>query len=160
MKVFEINGQLNDVGGSLVSLGVIFGGTKGAAEEEARRRGGNTTPECTSTAIREIEVINLTPHDISLLHEGEMVTFPKSGEVARVEMGEEESYMLYPIPCKRQKWGEVVGLPSQKKNTFLLVSRMVFDTCDRKDAICPDTGSGAIRDEKGRIVAVTSFITK
>jgi acetyl-CoA carboxylase carboxyltransferase component len=103
-----------------------------------------------------MKFINLTPHAISV--EG-LGTFPASGEVARVStvctvVGEVAGIAAY-----KQSFGDVVGLPSPIEGTVYIVSGMVISAViGRSDVVAPDTGSTAIRDEKGHIIAVRNFI--
>jgi hypothetical protein len=104
-------------------------------------------------------VINLTPHDIVIDVNGEKTTYRRCGDIARVEMTVVEQPELFAtkIPVVFNTTGKVVGLPDQIKHaTFYLVSKMVADACpERPDVLYPDTGSTAIRNEKGQIEAVT-----
>lgn len=63
------------------------------------------------------------------------------------------------IPLQRRSTGAVTGLPDPQPDTLLIVSSMVLDAAKgRVDLIAPDTGATAIRDDAGRIVAVTRFV--
>jgi hypothetical protein len=65
--------------------------------------------------------------------------------------------VLYAAPT----WGEIEGLPSASDDTIYIVSMLVAQRCaGRRDVFCPGTGpnDGCIRDEKGRIQAVTRLI--
>ena len=105
-------------------------------------------------------IINLTPHPIKVRTlEGE-TTFTPTGILPRVGTIETPSEPIEGILTVTQHMGTVEGLPDSVEGIFLLVSAMVFNASDRTDLIAPDTGKGAIRDEQGRILAVSRFLRK
>lgn len=117
-------------------------------------------------------MINLTPHAIAFQSAtGEITTFPPSGVVARVAASSEafgavlsEGFSGISIPVVINVQGEVEGVPSLPCAPFL-VSGMVLDALGleyRGTAYAPATGpaDGAIRNDKGHIVAVTKFRTR
>ena len=103
---------------------------------------------------------NLTPHPIVVRGIEEETVFPPSGVIPRVGTIETPSQAIEDIPTVTQAMGTVEELPDAIPGVFLLVSAMVFNATDRRDLIAPDTGKGAIRDEQGRILAVTRFLRK
>lgn len=123
-------------------------------------------------------IVNLTPHAI-VLRTGEGpetdVTIPPSGTVARVNQGEARPYLGYmgcPVPVYRQgPFAAIEGLPDYEDGTLLIVSGMVASALKeyearhrneayRTDVVAPGTGptDGAIRNDKGHIVAVTRLV--
>jgi len=102
------------------------------------------------------QIINCTPHKIDILE----LSFEPSGILPRVSMILKEAKTVLGLPATIQEVGEVEGLPEFKKDTFLIVSGMVFGASNRKDLLAPDTGATAIRNEKGHIVGVTRFLRK
>jgi hypothetical protein len=113
-----------------------------------------------------MKLVNLTPHPIVLRPpEGEDVTVPPSGIVARVSSvpGKAFAYPggISPVPIHElPAWGEIIGLPEPDGSIFI-VSAMVAARCnDRRDVVFPATGpqDQAIRDGEGRIIAVTRLI--
>ena len=103
-------------------------------------------------------MLNLTPHAINI--NGKI--YEPSGVVARVEMEEEILPIVLPCgtPIISRKAGKVTGLP---ESGYFLVSSMVLDALDASYsgvAFAPDTGSTAIRNDKGHIVMVTRVVTK
>jgi hypothetical protein len=111
-------------------------------------------------------VVNLTPHLVTVVWpDGSQKTFePDPSGPARVSstpgrcLGASHTYsVLYAAPT----WGEVEGLPDPSDDTIYIVSMLVAQRCaGRRDVFCPGTGpnDGCIRDEKGRIQAVTRLI--
>ena len=105
---------------------------------------------------------NLTPHDIVVVLNGdEKVTFPKSGEIARVSVTDEVVGHKDGIEIVVSNFGDVVGVPEVGGEKFL-VSAMVLGALGveyRGQAFAPDTGSTAIRDDMWQIKAVTRLKT-
>ena len=59
------------------------------------------------------------------------------------------------IPISQSVFGEVIDLPSQEKNTFFIVSRLVLSACkDRDDLLVPNE---LVRDENGNIIGCKSL---
>ena len=108
-----------------------------------------------------LEIVNLTPHAITLRGEGAELTIPPSGGVARVLTRETVVGDLIGIPVITRVMGRVEGLPDQRDGVAYIVSSMVLEALrgmGRRDIYAPDTGPTAIRDEQGRIVAVTRLV--
>lgn len=121
-------------------------------------------------------LVNLTPHSITLRvksREGDKdVTIPPSGQVLRVENREmarrshvlisDEDHNIGSVTTRVLECGNVSCVP-EKLNTIYIVSLpvlMALDTrgIERYDFVAPDTDKGAIRDEEGKITAVTGFV--
>jgi len=115
-----------------------------------------------------VEVVNLTPHDIHVWKDGKVVgTFPRSGKVARLReqyqrvdevLGVEVVERKYEAVEVVSKDGKVEELPPVRKGVFYLVSALVLAAVARPDLLAPDTGVGAVRDDKGRIVGTRRFV--
>ena len=111
-------------------------------------------------------MLNLTPHAISFQAEtGEVTTFPAAGTVARVSTSSVPAGLVpgTNIPVIRTVYGEVEGVPALPCDPFL-VSGLVLGRLGSEYsgvAFAPATGpaDGAVRNEKGHIVAVTKFVT-
>lgn len=107
------------------------------------------------------KLVNLTPHSITLRDpDGIDHIIPPSGIVARVTMepGELENLAGIPVPVARpDSVGKVEGLPDEEPGTWYIVSSLVGQHCQQDDVLVPGTGpeDGAIRNEKGHIIAVT-----
>lgn len=108
----------------------------------------------------EKKVINLTPHDVVVETGGKKITFPASGEVARVSVESVPNGTINGIPKSTQTFGDVVGLPDTQADTVFIVSAIVLSAAKelgRTDVVAPDTNN-ANRDEQGRIVSVPGFV--
>lgn len=103
-------------------------------------------------------MLNLTPHDIVVeLEDGSRVTFPTSGTVARVSVTESVVGEVNGIPVIETVYGDVEGLPEE--GTDCIVSAMVRSAIPgRKGVYSPDSGSSALRNDKGHIVAVRRLV--
>jgi len=109
----------------------------------------------------EMELINLTPHEITIVGEdGKVIaTISPSGSVARVKTTQTIIGQVNDIPIVRTFFGDVEGLPEPEPNTVFIVSSMVAQAVPhRDDVVAPDTSpNGVVRDEEGRIVGVKRF---
>ena len=108
------------------------------------------------------KLVNLTPHPLTLrAADGSDTVLTPSGTVARVTStpGTEGTIESLPVPVMTaDAFGEVIDLPEAEEGTFFVVSGMVGSALSgRPDVLVPGTGpkDGAIRNEKGHIVAVT-----
>jgi len=109
-------------------------------------------------------LVNLTPHPIGLSVDGVVTTIPTSGSVARVSTTPgAQCGILHGLPVfLPPTFGAVEGLPEAQEGTVFVVSMIVASGLQaaglsRPDVVCPGTGpqDGAVRDEQGRILAVT-----
>lgn len=123
-------------------------------------------------------IVNLTPHAI-VLRTGDGpetdITIAPSGTVARVTQSpgpQAHGYLGCPVPVYRQgAFNAIEGLPDPEDGVLLIVSGMVASALKeylthhrnvayRTDVVAPGMGpnDGAIRDDKGHIVAVTRLV--
>lgn len=107
-------------------------------------------------------MLNLTPHAITVETDNGRITFEPSGTVVRVDTFTTfDGYLNGDIPVVQRSYGEVKNVPELPCEPFL-VSSMVLDKLPKEYsgiAFAPDTGLGAIRDDKGNIVATSRLIT-
>ena len=107
-----------------------------------------------------MKIVNCTPHPITVLLNDTEIVYPTSGSIPRVSSTEETVGSVNGIPMVKTTYGEVEGLPGQEEGTLVIVSAMVLQASNRTDLIAPNTGATAVRNDKGHIIAVTSFISK
>ena len=106
-----------------------------------------------------MEFINCTPHEIKIEMPQGIVAFTPSGIIPRVGENLDTAGTIGGIKAVTPRHGIVEGLPRAKKNTILIVSRMVFDRCpNRQNVVAPDTGPTAVRTKKGFIDHVTEVL--
>jgi hypothetical protein len=98
--------------------------------------------------------INLTPHDINLLHaNGNILTFPPSGRVAMVVHDDTQSiWTIDGIQLAACSSNHVVGLPPTKQDVYYITSPRVAEHPDcwgRNDVLYP---ANLVRDPRRRIL--------
>lgn len=129
--------------------------------------------EFISTNLFGVEVINVTPHVITLEVGDECeqtrYQFPPSGAVARVgsKFVEDLPWGFYKdLPVGKTELGRVemlvpgfghIPFPKEENGVIWLASTMVAQASTRRDIVSPNTSSGVIRDSRGQVEAVTSF---
>ena len=117
----------------------------------------------TERAARQVRFVNLTPHSVTILREGrEPLTIPSSG-VVRVGTTSLRVYTVESIPCVRQEYSEIDRLPDPVPGTMYIVSLIALQAIEGRSDVCaPATGpnDGAVRDDRGQIVAVTKLVVK
>ena len=105
-----------------------------------------------------MNLINLTPHDIHVMENGEIQTYPASGQQARVSVTQEKLTEINGVPVYRPVYGEVTGLPEPQNDTMYIVSMLVRSAApNRTDLISPDSGATAVR-ENGQIKYVVGWL--
>jgi hypothetical protein len=135
--------------------------------------------------VKEIKVINLTPHDINIVREYEKpITIPASGIVARlatqvVSAGRlhiNDRYETYPyndeggipdgfggemffecdlIPLTKTVFGKPEGLPKFKESTYYVVSQLIKSALSERVDLL--VPAEVVRDEKGNIIGCKSL---
>lgn len=96
-----------------------------------------------------IALVNLTPHEIVLQGDEQMLVLPGSTEPARVTVTRERVGTVDGIPLNRTVFGEVVNLPPPAPRIGFLVSRPVAEAArDREDLYVVDD---VVRDASGRV---------
>lgn len=111
-------------------------------------------------------LLNLTPHDIVVRIGRVDLVYPASGRVARVSTSTEPVGSVEGIPTTRDGLGLVTGLERDQAGHIVpcLVSGMVLAAlpAGTLGAYAPATGpnDGAVRNDKGHIVAVVALKTR
>jgi hypothetical protein len=105
----------------------------------------------------ETKIVNLTPHEITIVGENGEVThrIPPSGLVSRVRETSIGIRHVNGIPVVRKTFGEVVNLPEPEEGTVYIVSRMIIAASpDRTDLLSP---GDLVRDDVGKIIGCKNF---
>ena len=107
-------------------------------------------------------MLNLTPHAITLRSPAGDVTFPPSGQVARVTtMATDTGLKVAGVRVIRNQYGPVTGLVRDEAGVPVpqIVSGMVLAALPpgTPNVYAPATGATAIR-ENGQVVAVTELV--
>lgn len=101
-------------------------------------------------------LVNLTPHDITIVIGDETVNIPASGSLARVSsktVRDGRTFCGIPVSCT--VYGQVEGLPAPTEGVGYIVSGLVKARCpERVDVFAP---SETIRNEKGQVAGATSL---
>lgn len=103
-------------------------------------------------------IVNLTPHAITLMVGEKSVTIQPSGTVARAstmraQVGEVKVDGLE-IPVNLTRFGEVTGIPEVQSDTVYIVSAIVAQATTRADVVMVDD---AVRDSEGRIIGARAL---
>ena len=94
--------------------------------------------------------VNLTPHDVNVkTTDGTVVTIPKSGQVARVDVTRTDVCTFGNIKLHKTKFGDVVGLPDRQSDKWFIVSALVKNAANRDDLVSPGS---LIRDDAGNVI--------
>ena len=104
-------------------------------------------------------IVNLTPHDITVISQGKSIVFPKFPVSARVSSKTEVLTHFYTpemsIPLTQVVFGELEGLPDPIEGIFFIVSRIVREAAKKRtDLLVPQ---GLIRDENGQPIGCESL---
>ncbi|MFV0288709.1 MAG: hypothetical protein ACK5HR_04580 [Mycoplasmatales bacterium] len=104
-------------------------------------------------------IINLTPHDITLITDENKIIFPKSEKICRVEFKKTELEKINNIQVKQIKLGDIINYPNEQDKIYIVSSivGMQLAKLDYKNYLVPDTDD-SIRDERGNIIAVKNFM--
>jgi len=102
-----------------------------------------------------MNIINLTPHDINLLLEDDVIVFKSKG-IARVQQKEALDEYFDRVPIYKNKYGEVEGLPEEKDGVYYIVSFVVASALkDKRNDLLIVTKTE--RNEKGQIIGCYGF---
>jgi hypothetical protein len=115
-----------------------------------------------------MKYLNLTPHAITIRDpEGRDMVIQPSGMVARVLMDEiAVGWTEGGVPLVQREAAGVSEVPEalwlMSHDTAAIVSSMVLDALpnNTSNVFAPDSGSTAIRNAEGHVVAVTRLISK
>lgn len=102
-------------------------------------------------------LVNLTPHEITIIRDGGNITIPPSGTVARCSVNRRQIGSVDGIPVNKTVFGDVEGLPEPQPGTYYVVSAIVAQARpDRGDLLITDD---AVRDAQGRIIGCRALAT-
>jgi len=105
-----------------------------------------------------MRIINLTDHIVTVKNgDTEKVYFP-SGTIARSRMKRVVIGKVDGVDVCQIIWEPAKGLPEESKDTYYIVSLIVFESTDRGDLLAPDTTRGSvIKHKDGDTIAVRFF---
>ena len=100
-------------------------------------------------------IINLTPHEISIVNEeGNVIKVFESAGVARAAQNDVQIGMLEGIPIIETKFGEPVDLPEYNQGTYYIVSALTAKAASLSGRNTRDlllTGK-TVRNSDGQII--------
>lgn len=101
--------------------------------------------------MNPLEIINLCPHDITLVHDSGRIDVIKPSLLgpARVEQKTQPAGDVNGFPVEKPSYGIVTGLPPASIGVVYVTSLMVAQAANRLDVLSPGE---AVRDESGRII--------
>ena len=95
-------------------------------------------------------LVNLTPHEVTIVLNNHEVKIKPEGQVPRVATKSIMIDHFGEIPVYRTSYGEIEGLPPMSNNVKYIVSALVQKAANfREDLLIP---SQQIRDGQGRII--------
>lgn len=99
------------------------------------------------------EILNLTPHPLTLVGEDGTLTVPASGQVARLAVTRTAcapvTFDGVTLPVSRPTMGDIVGLPAPAPGVILVVSALVAEAAGRADVMSPGE---LLRDTTGAVI--------
>jgi hypothetical protein len=109
-----------------------------------------------------MDIINLTPHEITIYNDNEVVkVYPPSGTIVRARSESTPAGELDGVPVVEFVFtADLDNLPEPAADTIYIVSTLAIQALPhpRYDVVAPDTGpESAIRDAAGKIVGIRRF---
>lgn len=102
-----------------------------------------------------MNIINLTPHDVNLLLEDDVIVFKSEG-IARVQQKEVLDEYFDRVPIYKNKYGKIEGLPEEKDGVYYIVSFVVASALkDKRNDLLIVTKTE--RNKKGQIIGCYGF---
>ena len=108
------------------------------------------------TGFSPVNIVNLTPHTVDLLMDGDVKSIPSHG-VARVAEKTIDDGVRFGIQFVIKSYGEITGLPDPAENVIYIVSMLVASAAwqaGRTDVFYP---ADFTRDAEGKIVSACSL---
>ena len=115
--------------------------------EPAKRRNGKP-----KVKKMQEKIVNFTPHSVTV----NGIEIFSTG-VVRLQEKNENIGTIAGIPVVKQVRGEPEGLPEPKEGVWIIVSRPIFDSLDRKDLLAIGE---TIRDSDGKIIGAKNLVVK
>jgi hypothetical protein len=102
------------------------------------------------------KLVNLIGHEIIIAG---YATLPKADKPCYVKTNQIIIGKIDGIPIAKTEFDSIVNLPDPEDGVYYIVSRISMDYVpfNREDVFCVDTGTTALRDENGQVIAVTQL---
>jgi len=117
------------------------------------------------------EVVNLTPHPITVFVGDRQTTIPPSGKVLRAEENDSEPFIFEVegmgcfegVERKLELNQTLVKIFAENPDILFIVSLPLLELLRQHDAnlfnvAAPDTGKRVVRDSEGRIIGTKGFV--
>jgi hypothetical protein len=104
--------------------------------------------------MNNIKIINLTPHDINVIVDGDVTVIRRDGTVARVNQISTVVDKINGIPVSVVRFGDVVGLPDPVPGVIWIVSALVKQAVNRSDVVSPGE---LVRNSDGNVIGCKGF---
>jgi len=104
--------------------------------------------------MNNIKIVNLTPHDINVIVDGDVTVIPRDGTVARVNQISTVVDKINRIPVSVVRFGDVVGLPDPVPGVIWIVSALVKQAVNRSDVVSPGE---LVRNSDGNVIGCKGF---
>lgn len=108
-----------------------------------------------------MNLINLTPHTVTIIGDFKVTEITPSGRVARVDVVSEKVGNIIPnVPIAKQTVKGINGLPDPQNGVAYIVSNMVLQALrsqgiERSDCYAPDTSpDGIVKSYSGKTIGV------
>ena len=103
-----------------------------------------------------MKMVNLCPHDLTIYRaNGEIVTLPKSGRVARIVAKTLPNDMIDGIIVERVYRDEIAGLPDPQEGVVYIASAVIAADVRRPDVLSPGR---LVRDDDGAVIGAAGLV--
>lgn len=104
-------------------------------------------------------IINLTPHTVNVMNNGETIAEFVSNGVARASQTTEKVGTIDSVDLFTIKYGEPVDLPEPSDDKFFIVSRLTAEAAKAAGRTTDDLllTANPVRDAEGRIIGCAGF---
>lgn len=108
--------------------------------------------------MKNIKLVNCTPHDVNLITKNGNITFPRSGIIPRLTEQQVKINSInsngIEIDIMQKSFLEPEGLPEPQEGTIYIVSALVAGAVNRDDIVIPND---IVRDDQGIIIGCRSL---
>lgn len=114
---------------------------------------------------QDVEFVNLTPHEITIIQGDDECKIQPSGSLARLRYNVNKKTKIGGFKLVEFDNEVITGIPKPEDNKVFIVSSVIMQALRtngllRSDIVSPDTSRySAIRDKNGNIIAVRGFQT-
>lgn len=100
-------------------------------------------------------ILNLTPHEVRVCVNEDIITIPPSGKVSRLRIKTKHCGTVKGMPVSYSGEDGVINVPEPTEGVVYIASSVVAKSLRREDVLSPDTtDEGVLRDGKGNVFAV------